>query len=166
MAWRNRQSPAQISAGLRVPVPAITCGKTSAQSIPASATTVVAFNTDKFPGAATGGLALSNGTVTAPVTGWYHVSASVTFASSVSGARRILWVSKGTTPGSLTAHIGTNATSSAQSPAAISTLSASADIWCEAGEVLGAAVHVAAAWGLDVSQAYMHNLSVHYVGSA
>lgn len=150
----------QALAAVGVGTQAITCGKGTAQQAQANTTTTVLFSSSKFPAAPTGGLVLDGGTVTVPESGWYRCSANVTFSASLAGNRRILWVGKGTNPGALSEFIGTNTVSSAPSESNMSTLAASADIWCAAGEVLGAAVLSPITWTLDVSQPYMNNLSV------
>lgn len=137
------------------PLPGIRLGKTNAQSITTGSTQVVEFNVVQD---VSGDMVMSNGVVTVPRTGWYQVSGNVTFASSVSSARRLLFVLANG------AALAGDSKASAQSPAAISILSVSTGLYLEAGETAALGVNVATAWSLDVTNTYMTALSVIYQG--
>ena len=143
-------------------LPAIIGGKSSAQTIAANTTTCVKLNVARQ--GPMGGMVLSGGTVTVPITGWYQVSGNVTFSAATSSARRTLWVAKGTAPGSLSTFMHSTSVASAQNTANLTTLACSGLVWCSAGEVVGLAVHTASAWSIDISQPYQNSLSVHFVG--
>ena len=131
-------------------------------SIPSNITTRIDFNTVVT---SRGGMTLENGTIVVPKDGWYSVSGNITFAASTSSARRILMLGVGSSSGVLSNYFGSATLASAQSPASISGLSVSANVYLEAGQCVGLAANVKdTTWGLQYDQSYYCNLQAAYMG--
>lgn len=147
-----------IAGGGTVETPGISLWRSGALSLPSGTTTVVPMDSVRY--AATGGMTTASGTVVVPAEGWYQVNGCLTFSASTSSARRIVMIGTGSGTGLLTAYVAANTVASAQDTAAFTTLQVSAAVYLDAGQSVGIAANPATAWGLDVSQSYMNNLSV------
>ncbi|WP_377322800.1 hypothetical protein ACFJIY_25135 [Pimelobacter simplex] len=146
-------------------VPAISVYKTSGQSLTANVSALIAMDTIR--GTASGGMVLDpGGTITVPVGGWYQVNGNVTFASSTAANRRFVWIGVGNSPGTFATVIHTSVLASAQDVASISALDVSAIVQLTAGQSISVVAQAATNWVLDVSQVYMNNLTVAYLGAA
>lgn len=152
MTWRGESSE----------LPAISVQKSTAQSISSNVTTLIAYNLVRW---SSGGMILqAGGSVAVPRTGWYQISGNVTFSASTASARRIVFIGVGASPGTFN-YIAANTVASAQDTAAITTLQVSAAVYMTAGQVCGIAANVLnTAWALDVSNSYMNDLSVAWLG--
>lgn len=149
------------------PIPAISVYKTSSQTLSAGVSTLVSMDVIRNAGGDTsGGMALNAGTVVVPIGGWYQVNANLTWASSTSSARRIAFIGIGSTPGAFTSVISATIYAWAQDTANITTESLSAVVKLTAGQVVSLVGNPSAGYSLDVSQTYMNNLSVAYLGAA
>lgn len=147
----------------RTSTPAIAVYKTSGQTLTSGGgTTLVTMDTLRVP--AQGGMILESGTVTVPMTGWYRVSGCVTFSSSTSSARRMVFVTTGASPGTINNTWMSQTLASPQTDASFTTLMVSASVFVNAGQSIGMAGNVAVNWGIDVSQAYMNNMQVVWEG--
>lgn len=142
--------------------PAISVYKTSAQSLTSGVTAAILMNVVRYTG--TGGMVLDAGTVTVPRDGWYQINGCVTFSASTASARRIVFAGVGSTPGTLAVFVHANTVASAQDTSNFTTLTVSATVYATAGQVVGIAANPSTAWALDVSQSYMNNLSVAWIG--
>ncbi|WP_418063167.1 hypothetical protein [Pimelobacter simplex] len=146
-------------------IPAISVYKTSGQSLTANVSALIAMDTIR--GTASSGMVLDpSGTVTVPVGGWYQVNGNVTFASSTAANRRFVWIGVGNSPGTFSTVYQTSILASAQDTASISALDVSAVVQLTAGQSVSVVAQATANWVLDVSQVYMNNLTVAYLGAA
>ncbi|AIY15852.1 hypothetical protein [Pimelobacter simplex] len=148
------------------PIPAISVYKTSGQTLTAGVSTVVTMDTIRNGTDVSGGAKLEAGTVTVPIGGWYQVNANLTWASSVSSARRLAFIGIGNTPGTFATVVTDSAYAWAQDAANITSQSVSANVKLAAGQVISLIGNPGVNYGLDVSQTYMNNLSVAYLGAA
>ncbi|WP_170222583.1 hypothetical protein, partial [Pimelobacter simplex] len=138
----------------------------SGQTLTAGVSTVVTMDTIRNGTDVSGGAKLEAGTVTVPIGGWYQVNANITWASSVSSARRLAFIGIGNTPGTFATVVTDSAYAWAQDAANITSQSVSANVKLTAGQVISLIGNPGVNYGLDVSQTYMNNLSVAYLGAA
>lgn len=143
-------------------IPGLAARNSGQPALVSGATTVITYDTVIT---STGGMQLLNGTIVVPKAGWYDVSGCVTFASSTSGARRIVLLGVGNSPGSFTTYYNANTVGAPANPASFSTLPVAAKVYLQAGQCVGIAASALANWVLDVSQPYMCNLQAVYVGA-
>ncbi|MCG8154554.1 hypothetical protein GUY44_29060, partial [Pimelobacter simplex] len=116
------------------PIPAISVYKTSGQTLTAGVSTVVTMDTIRNGTDVSGGAKLEAGTVTVPIGGWYQVNANLTWASSVSSARRLAFIGIGNTPGTFATVVTDSAYAWAQDAANITSQSVSANVKLAAGQ--------------------------------
>lgn len=137
--------------------------RSGAFSLSAGVTTCIPMTANFYT--PTGGVTLNSiGGLKVSKAGVYSVSGNITFAASTSGVRRIAFINKSAVDGSLGQAITGSITSSAQSTAALSALSVSAQVRLEANDNVLLCANAAAAWDLDASQPYMNTLSISYSG--
>lgn len=149
---------------LEAAIPGIQVTRTSSFTMPTPNQTFVPYDTTIR---ATGGMTLTGwGGVTVPRTGWYNVSANITFASSTSSARRILGIATTATAGSMSTIRGAVSRASAQDTANFSILSTTAQIYATEGHFIYASAFSGTSWALDVDSSYKNMLTVSFSGQA
>ena len=112
-----------------------------------------------------GGMTLTNGGLYVPKTGWYSVTAAITFAASTSSARRSAWINVTSNPTVLYSTRAAGAIASAQPTALSTTINLGINTYVEAGNYITVFVSTGTPWALNQSGQANNTLSAVYLGA-